>query len=253
MKIRVLSDLHLEFTRYEPKSLPSVGEDLVVLAGDIGVGTRGVEWAKAAFPDRPVVYVLGNHEFYGEDWTRLIVKARAAVSGSNVHLLENERFDLGPLRVLGCSLWTDFKAMGEAAAGAAMYLALEQMTDYRTIRKQQYKRRLRPFDTISRCLDSRRWLEQEIAAADRPVLVVTHHAPTTAVINPQEDPALTAAFHNRFEELIRPPVRAWIHGHTHYTVQTMVNGISLVSNQRGYPDEGCGFDWDYCINLVNLP
>lgn len=64
MKVRVLSDLHLEFTQYQPDTLPSFGEDLVVLAGDIGEAERSIEWARRVIPDRPVVYVLGNHEFY---------------------------------------------------------------------------------------------------------------------------------------------------------------------------------------------
>lgn len=55
MKIRVLSDLHLEFTGYLPNELPLVGEDLVVLAGDIGAGVEGIRWAQHAIRGRPVV------------------------------------------------------------------------------------------------------------------------------------------------------------------------------------------------------
>lgn len=131
-----------------------------------------------------------------------------------------------------------------------MQVALEEMTDYRVIRKHQYQRRLRPFDTVGRCLDSRRWLEQEIAAADRPVLVVTHHAPTTATINPRYALELTnAAYHNRFEELIRPPVRSWIHGHSHHSCIATIKDIQVMTNQRGYPGEGCRFDWEFCIQV----
>ncbi len=64
MKIRYLSDLHVEFTGYMPSWIPPIGEDMVVLAGDIGVGVKGIEWAQQAFRDRTVLYVLGNHEFY---------------------------------------------------------------------------------------------------------------------------------------------------------------------------------------------
>jgi 3',5'-cyclic AMP phosphodiesterase CpdA len=62
MKLRVLSDLHLEFLDWTP---PAVEADVVVLAGDIHGGVRGVEWARRQFPDTPVIYVPGNHEFYG--------------------------------------------------------------------------------------------------------------------------------------------------------------------------------------------
>jgi hypothetical protein len=57
MKIRVLSDLHLEFWDWVP---PKSDADIIVLAGDIHVGVRGVEWARRSFPMSPVVYVPEN-------------------------------------------------------------------------------------------------------------------------------------------------------------------------------------------------
>jgi predicted phosphodiesterase len=62
MRIRVLSDLHLEFQRWSP---PPVSADVVILAGDIHSGTQGLHWARQSFPDSEIVYVPGNHEFYG--------------------------------------------------------------------------------------------------------------------------------------------------------------------------------------------
>jgi hypothetical protein len=51
MRIRVLSDLHLEFKDWTP---PKTDADVVVLAGDIHVGVKGVEWARRSFPSVPV-------------------------------------------------------------------------------------------------------------------------------------------------------------------------------------------------------
>ena len=59
MRIRVLRDLHREFGHV---NLPEVTADVVVLAGDIDRGTKGVAWARQAFPDVAVLYVAGNHE-----------------------------------------------------------------------------------------------------------------------------------------------------------------------------------------------
>jgi predicted phosphodiesterase len=61
VKIRILSDLHLEFADI---SLPKVEADVVILAGDIDVEGNGLEWALNTFSDLPVLYVLGNHEYY---------------------------------------------------------------------------------------------------------------------------------------------------------------------------------------------
>ena len=61
MRIHVLSDLHTEMDSYLPHQVES---DIVVLAGDIGSGAKGIEWAKHIWPDQEIIYVLGNHEYY---------------------------------------------------------------------------------------------------------------------------------------------------------------------------------------------
>ena len=61
MKIQIYSDLHLEFARFDPA--PS-DADVVILAGDIDIKSRGVSWANDTF-QCPVIYVCGNHEYYG--------------------------------------------------------------------------------------------------------------------------------------------------------------------------------------------
>ena len=70
MRIQVVSDLHLEFHNL----LPPVVEDadVLVCAGDRApIGTGAVryaaeEWAEA----RHILYVPGNHEYYGTDIDR---------------------------------------------------------------------------------------------------------------------------------------------------------------------------------------
>ena len=64
MKLHILSDLHTEFVDFDP---PETDADAVILAGDIGVGLEGLGWAARHFRDRPIIYVPGNHEFYGHD------------------------------------------------------------------------------------------------------------------------------------------------------------------------------------------
>jgi predicted phosphodiesterase len=86
MKLLVLSDLHLEF---EPICIPDTDADVIILAGDINLKTRGIEWAIEAFPNTPVVAVLGNHEYYGEKYPSLMKKAKQLAVGTHVHLLEN--------------------------------------------------------------------------------------------------------------------------------------------------------------------
>jgi predicted phosphodiesterase len=71
MRFHVLSDLHLEFGPFNP---PAVEADAVILAGDIHPGRNGLKWALATFPNRPVIYVLGNHECYGQTLPKLTME-----------------------------------------------------------------------------------------------------------------------------------------------------------------------------------
>jgi len=84
MRLHILSDLHLEFESFTP---PTVEADAIILAGDVSPGHEGLKWALKTFPDRPVIYVLGNHEFYGEELQKLIAELQEMARGTNVHLL----------------------------------------------------------------------------------------------------------------------------------------------------------------------
>ena len=137
VRILVLSDLHLEFGAVE---VPRGTADVVVLAGDIHVGRDGLAWAKEAFPDQPVVYVLGNHEYYGDVFHRLALELKSLARGSNVHVLERDAVDIDGVSFLGCTLWTDFALFGTAERGRA--LARNTMTDYQVIKHMPEQRAL---------------------------------------------------------------------------------------------------------------
>ena len=89
---------------------------MVILAGDVGTGRNGLKWALKTFPDRPVIYVLGNHEFYGQKLQKLIKELQELADGTNIRLLENEQCSIGEVVFLGATLWTDFGLNGNPAA-----------------------------------------------------------------------------------------------------------------------------------------
>ncbi|QHS10582.1 metallophosphoesterase [Sinimarinibacterium sp. NLF-5-8] len=242
MKICVYSDLHLGRARSDIALTPARDAELVILAGDIARGVEGVHWAQQTFPRVPVLMVLGNHEFYDHDFVTLADECKAAARGSNVCVLDRDAFELPGARVLGCTLWTDYLLKGAAQRAAAQAWALAWMRDFSSIRHGT--RTLSPDDTVQAFQRDAAWLETQIAAADRPLIVVTHHAPTIQTAQPRyRDSVSTAAFHSHAEHLIRAPVALWIHGHTHYNARAQINGVPVLSNQLGYPREGgIGFD-----------
>lgn len=53
MKLQILSDLHLEFTKM---TVQESDADVIVLPGDIWKGDGGIYWARSTWPDKPIVY-----------------------------------------------------------------------------------------------------------------------------------------------------------------------------------------------------
>ena len=102
--VAIYCDLHLEFEAWTP---PILDVDLVILAGDIHTGVQGIAWAERAFT-APVVYVPGNHEFYGHDIDDLPAAVRRAARDGHVHLLDGARAAISGLTVAGVTLWTDY-------------------------------------------------------------------------------------------------------------------------------------------------
>jgi len=240
MKIHVLSDLHAEFSPFQP---PPTEADVVVLAGDTSMGTRGIALAREWFPDRPVLYVAGNHEFYRESMTRLPRKLADVARAAGVHYLENAQAVIGGVRFLGCTLWTDFELFGERHH--SMAAAQATMNDFRLIRVAPEYRRFRPADARVSHLVSLDWLLAALDTPfDGPTVVVTHHAPSLRSVNARyrHDPA-TPAYASDLEYLLDGRASLWIHGHTHVCVDYEMGGTRVLSNQRGYPNDVVeGFD-----------
>ena len=102
MRLHVLSDLHMEFA---PFMAPLTGADAVILAGDISTGVKGFKWALTTFTNCPVIYVLGNHEFYGQKLQKLFEQLKEMAKGTNIQILENGVFTFGDVTFLGATLW----------------------------------------------------------------------------------------------------------------------------------------------------
>ena len=243
MRLNVLSDLHLEYAPFTP---PPVDADVVVLAGDIAPGTAGIDWVRRRFDGRPVLYVAGNHEFYGHDLPGLTGRIRDAAIGSGVQVLENDEVVIGGVRFLGCSLWSDFNFAGAENRANSMLLCERLVNDYKQIGASELGRRLQTEDTRALHLASRDWLAEHLERPhDGPTVVITHHAPIVRA--PPANPVLAAiggAFASDLSELMDGgAVDLWVFGHIHRTVDTEVNGTRVLSNQRGYPHEPvAGFD-----------
>ena len=234
MRIRFLSDLHLEFQDWTPPDAPA---DLVVLAGDIHSGARGVEWARRRFPLTPVLYVPGNHEFYGRDIQTTLSELRRAGRRFGVDVLHERGVVIGGVRFLGATLWTDFALHGAdiASLRQAMSAARHGMSDFSVIRNGA-DGLFRPEHARALHLEHVAWINERLEDDHRgPTILVTHHLPHPRSIHSRfRGSALNPGFASDLSHLMGPPVAAWIHGHTHESCDYLEAGTRVVCNPRGY-------------------
>lgn len=244
VRIRILSDLHLEERPFEP---PPAHADVLVLAGDIANGVDGIEWAKAHF-DVPVLYVAGNHEYYEGQFESVRGALATASLDGRVCLLDCNEHLIGNTRFLGCALWTDFSLAAESARPRVIEQSRRFNPDYRLIRFDE--RHFAPEDGIELCLAHKTWLAHKLAEPFAGnTVVITHFAPHTGSIAPSfaGHPA-NAGFIVPMDALMGK-AKLWIHGHTHTAFDYDANGTRIVCNPRGYPKEETGFNPRCVVSL----
>ncbi len=256
MKILVMSDLHLgqiPFAAVHAGQRIDEHADVVVLAGDITDGAGGFRLAREAFPDKPVIMVAGNHEFYGFHWVQHLDTMREVALKFDINFLEADGIDLGGTRFLGTTLWTDFELMGPQRKVGAMKLAKSSMMDYDYIKVTRtpefhwaHSKTLIPELTEIRHKGSLEWLQKKLDGAGDPAktVIVTHHAPHPNSIPPRfANDLLSAAYASDLTGLMGK-AGLWIHGHMHNSVDYAVNGTRVVANPRGYAHKNGGMEND---------
>ncbi|MEW8508332.1 MAG: metallophosphoesterase [Candidatus Thiodiazotropha sp.] len=239
MKLHILNDLHIEFEDYAP---PEIDADVVILAGDIGVGLEGMRWAESRFQDRPVIYVPGNHELYHQDIA--LIDELKAQAPDHIHVLNDDQVVIDGVRFLGSILWSDFALFGEADKFFATQAARQRMTDFSII--QNNGQRFTPEDAIRLHITSRDWLATMLAEPFvGQTVVVTHHAPSSQLVHPRyARDLLTPAFASNLEDLMDGNRAVlWIHGHMHESFDYEVYGTRVVCNPRGYASEALNPDF----------
>lgn len=218
---RLLSDLHLEFHadggRALVESLDVQPGEVLLLAGDVSSGDR-LPAALELFCERfsVVVFVMGNHEFYGSDRRTVDATADGLVRKFPwFYTLDKDAVTLGGVRILGCPLWFPKSRANRDA-----------MNDFRQIRDFESW----VYEENARCVE---FLTREMRPGD---VVVTHYLPSWKSVAPEyEGSPLNAFFVCDVERLIaeRQPA-LWVHGHTHSSLDYKIGETRVVCNPFGY-------------------
>ena len=258
MRIQVVSDLHLEFRT--PIPALAAGTHAIIAAGDIAPANKpwllseAVEQWRAA---EHILYVPGNHEFFGSDIDEggQILAGQCRIHG--VTLLDRAAVTIGGVRFIGATLWTDFLLNGIPGEPAA-HRSGKEIDDFDgKILHRAGTGRFTTYGSARRHALDRAFIERELAAADKAgttAVVITHHAPTPRSIAPRwRKHALNPAFASDLERLIgryQPPL--WVHGHMHDPVDVAIGETRVLCNPAGYnaaANERRGYDPQLCVEI----
>ena len=265
MKIKLVSDLHLEFSDINIKN--DQNYDVLILGGDIMIAEELYDhpastfdpWTAGAVADLGrkqervqrfrdflkrcsfqfphVVYVAGNHEFYHGKWDRtLTVLSDECAKFPNVYFLEAGCKKIDDVTFIGGTLWTDMNK-GDPVT---LHSVRDMMNDFRVIKKElEGYTNLKPADTVVRHRHMLGYIKQIVAEKhDEKFVVVGHHAPSKISTheNYKDQFLMNGAYSSDLSEFImdRPQIKLWTHGHTHHPFDYVIGETRIVCNPRGY-------------------
>lgn len=171
MRILVTADWHMEFrdrARHDPLAAldPAVWQalDALIVAGDLANKPK-TRWPEVLarigrlIDPAKVFLIPGNHDYYrfrlaGDDRLRAIAEA------AGMQFAQKRMLELGTIRLLCCTLWSDFRLIGDPVG--AMRTAARAMNDYRLIARDASEARARPEDTLALHEDHLAWLAEAI-------------------------------------------------------------------------------------------
>lgn len=238
MLVKLLSDLHLHGS--DPFRYVDHGEHVCVLAGDISEGMHGVEWAVARIPGHiQVLYVPGNHEYYGQDFDALNARfTHHNTKGTHVQVLLEKVFTYGEIDFVGTTLWSDFKLYGNQPRHAMEWRA--GLNDSRWIRCNGYP--ITPTHFIDWNTRSIAFLRQVTETPTNNVRVlITHYCPDLSVAPKYRNNPLTPGFATHVPVDIHEKFAFHFHGHTHDSMNyEYPYGTKVICNPRGYGYENVG-------------
>lgn len=253
MHLRIISDTHNEF-RNVPLILPKMDnekEQILVIAGDFITLKKISDYKDVliSYSNRfkNVLYVLGNHEYYGFklDLFRVHNLFESLKLPDNFHLLTrlSPKLIIDNIQFVGSTLWTDFdrKSFIEYAVGQGMNdfkKIIYVENKYGSTHYSKFKTRnwfaefVKDFEFIKTSVSESTALK---------TVVITHHAPSLKSVDTryQQDKDMNHAYCSNLEDYLSSEhnIKIWIHGHIHQPKDYMVGNVRVLSYPYGYKGE----------------
>jgi predicted phosphodiesterase len=281
MKIKLVSDLHLEFSDI---MIPNDADyDVLILAGDIMVAQDLHDHAAAdfnpysngaladlsrkmqrvarfrdflkrcSFQFPHVIYVMGNHEFYhGKFYASIDHMREECAKFPNIYLLERDTKVINDVTFVGGTLWTDMNKGDPLTVHAIEGM----MNDFRIIRNDNREyARMSAHDVVMRHRSTLAYFKSVIDdRKDQKIVVVGHHSPSFQSVHEQyrTEYLMNGGYHSDLSEFImdRPQIKLWVHGHTHHPFDYTIGETRIVCNPRGYENDGYSEESGWNPNIV---
>lgn len=263
MGLRIASDIHNEFEKWDIQITPEDKNNILVLAGDIHPRAGSAEWLSEIAPSfKEIVLVLGNHDYWKDSLETASKRLKERLTNlkvNNVHVLDRESYetemDNKPVRFLGCTLWTDFNN----SDSLTMWDASQTMKDYKKVRTHGGTKHLSTFDILKSHEKDKAFLEEHLNIPfDGYTIVVTHHAPSSQSVDPMfKDPkhyhANGSYVSNLDNWILDKTFDYWFHGHTHFSFNYPFGSGFVICNPRGYAptDLNPDFEENFMLQLTN--
>ncbi len=229
-----MSDLHFEFGNNPEwifSTLPDVEwlGDVIILAGDIHSGAKGVFEILKAFAQRyrHVVYITGNHEYYGSTIESFNSQLKDLLAPyNNIYFLNNESIKIKDVTFIGSTLWTNFRNYE-----LAKHSAKSMISDFRHIKGFSPDRAVKLYE------EAKEFIEYAYENIPGKKVIITHFLPAIDCISPKyrNEGLLNYYFANDLGDYIKELRDViWCFGHTHDSIDFKINDTRLLCNPYGY-------------------
>lgn len=231
MKIRLLSDLHHECFEDPYRYINFDKADVLVVAGDLAVGHLACWTALHQFAEyhEHVVYIPGNHEYYGNRISEFDEYITKLAEGTNVHFLNPGMIKIKDVTFIGATLWTNFQEDLWAKQSAA-----RSISDFRVITG------FSPEKAVDLHTEHIKFIKEAYATAEGKKVIVTHFLPAIECISKEYltkgNDTLNKYFANDYgnwiSDLKNTPY--WLFGHTHDNIDVTIGDTRVIANPYGY-------------------
>jgi predicted phosphohydrolase len=252
MKIRYLSDIHLEFIKPNklekfikkiPIHVDSIDE-ICILAGDIGnpyTANYDIFMKFISKNFKKSFVIAGNHEYYNKKKT--IIETTNFLNEyfnnfDNITFLNNSYEYYENYCFIGTTLWSNITDLSC------------EINDVNAIPNFNYIK----YNELNKiCVN---FLEETLQNNDTHCVIITHHVPSYSLINDKYKTSEMINYNqwfycdmDKFIETHKKKIKCWIYGHTHTPSNIIINEIPFLCNPIGYPNENVNLNFQTTITI----